>query len=272
MGRVQVPEEALRLAADIVEEALCPGNRAEILLIETAKAAAALDGLTAVTRACLREAASFVLPHRMTRIPPEAQEPQEGESGEEPQETPDSPPEPDAPEPDAPPPETPEAAPSEAGEKEAEAPEGTYPLRLQKETGPKQNYAGEGKRVRTRRDSRTGRMIRSAPRDRGELAVCDTLKEAAIHRARRPRPPGLMLQLRDEDIRRQIKEGRTGATILFVVDASGSMGVRKRIRAAKSAVMSLLQDAYEKNYLRAEDFSSLMDYFERLAKSAKPES
>ncbi len=33
-----------------------------------------------------------------------------------------------------------------------------------------------------------------------------------------------------------------------------------------------LQDAYEKNYRRAADFSSQMDYFERLAKSAKPES
>ena len=244
---VRVSEAALRLAADIVREAGCPGNRAEILLLETARAIAALDGSEQVDQASLREAAAYVLPHRMTRVPPE---------GEARQETAEAGPEEENPL--RPEPEQSEEPRSEQGEaqpqrdteaekeEDAQRPEGRLPLKLNKETGPRKAYAGEGKRVRTKRDSRSGRMIRSAARDTGELAACDTLKEAAIHRVERGRPPGLALEIRKEDIRRQIKEGRTGATILFVVDASGSMGVRKRIRAAKSAVLSLLQDAYEK--------------------------
>ena len=39
---------------------------------------------------------------------------------------------------------------------------------------------------------------------------------------------------------------RTGNLILFVVDASGSMGARKRMIAVKGAMLSLLLDAYQK--------------------------
>ena len=242
---IRVPDAALRMASEIVREAGCPGNRAEILLLETARAVAALDGLEQVNQAGLREAAAYVLPHRMTRVPPEENRQEEAETGTGEENGPD--PETDTPE--EPSPEQGEAQPREDREPEKEKeqpPEGKLPLRLSRETGPRKAYAGEGKRVRTKRDSRSGRMIRSEAREKGELAVCDTLKAAALQRTRRASPPGLALELRKEDIRRQVKEGRTGATILFAVDASGSMGVRKRIRAAKSAVLSLLQDAYEK--------------------------
>lgn len=44
----------------------------------------------------------------------------------------------------------------------------------------------------------------------------------------------------------KVYEDRVGSTTLFVVDASGSMGARKRMSAAKGAVLSLLIDAYQK--------------------------
>ena len=41
-------------------------------------------------------------------------------------------------------------------------------------------------------------------------------------------------------------EGREGNLVLFVVDASGSMGSRSRMTAVKGAVLSLLLDAYQR--------------------------
>lgn len=55
-----------------------------------------------------------------------------------------------------------------------------------------------------------------------------------------------MINIKKEHIRVKVREKRTGASILFVVDSSGSMGVKKRMEAVKGAVMSLLKDAYEK--------------------------
>ena len=49
-----------------------------------------------------------------------------------------------------------------------------------------------------------------------------------------------------DDLRLKKRENRVGATLLFVVDASGSMAARKRMTAVKGAILSLLQDAYEK--------------------------
>jgi magnesium chelatase subunit D len=43
-----------------------------------------------------------------------------------------------------------------------------------------------------------------------------------------------------------VRRARTGNLILFVVDASGSMGARKRMVAVKGAILSLLLDAYQK--------------------------
>src|SRR6266536_4732289 len=62
--------------------------------------------------------------------------------------------------------------------------------------------------------------------------------------ARTPSPAGLAV--RREDLRWQVREGREGNLVLFVVDASGSMAARGRMAAAKGAVLSLLLDAYQR--------------------------
>lgn len=56
----------------------------------------------------------------------------------------------------------------------------------------------------------------------------------------------MKIKIRKEDIRVKVRERRTGTSILFVVDSSGSMGVKKRMEAVKGAILSLLKDAYEK--------------------------
>ena len=43
-----------------------------------------------------------------------------------------------------------------------------------------------------------------------------------------------------------MRERRTGNLLLFVVDASGSMGVNQRMAAVKGTILSLLNDAYQK--------------------------
>lgn len=67
----------------------CAGQRAEILLVETAMAVAAYRGASAVGEAHVREAARFVLPHRLREavsldMPP----PEPEEDAEQPQEIP----------------------------------------------------------------------------------------------------------------------------------------------------------------------------------------
>jgi magnesium chelatase subunit D len=47
-------------------------------------------------------------------------------------------------------------------------------------------------------------------------------------------------------LRQTVREGREGNLILFLVDASGSMAARKRMSAVKGAVLSLLNDAYQR--------------------------
>ncbi|MCM3701632.1 VWA domain-containing protein [Paenibacillus macerans] len=65
LSAVRIGEPMLRLAAEIAAEAGCPGQRANILLAELARTLAAWEGQTEIEPGHLREAAGFVLPHRM---------------------------------------------------------------------------------------------------------------------------------------------------------------------------------------------------------------
>jgi len=106
---------------------------------------------------------------------------------------------------------------------------------------------GSGRRSRTRTVARTGRYIRyRIPRGRvTDIALDATLRAAAPHQRVRS-DNGLAIVVRSADMRQKVRERRVGNTILFLVDASGSMGVRRRMVAVKGAVLSLLQDAYQK--------------------------
>lgn len=80
-----------------------------------------------------------------------------------------------------------------------------------------------------------------------DVAIAATVRAAAPHQKSRGRSstrPGV--QVRPEDLREKVREGREGNLILFVVDASGSMAARRRMSAVKGAVLSLLADAYQR--------------------------
>ncbi|MFI5935507.1 VWA domain-containing protein [Actinoplanes sp. NPDC051494] len=62
---------------------------------------------------------------------------------------------------------------------------------------------------------------------------------AAIHR-------GGTGGVQARDLREAVHVGREANLVLFVVDASGSMAARKRMTVVKTAVLSLLRDAYQR--------------------------
>ena len=82
-----------------------------------------------------------------------------------------------------------------------------------------------------------------------DLALDATLRAAAPQQQSRRRSAGsngAALLVEPWDVREKVRETHTGALILFVVDASGSMGAQRRMVAVKGAVMSLLLDAYQR--------------------------
>jgi magnesium chelatase subunit D len=79
----------------------------------------------------------------------------------------------------------------------------------------------------------------------GGLHLPATLRAAAPYQRARGRT-GRGLVLRAEDLHEPVRQGRESNLVLFVVDASGSMAARNRMRAVKGAVLSLLLDAYQR--------------------------
>ncbi|MEO3810642.1 VWA domain-containing protein [Sphaerisporangium sp. B11E5] len=103
--------------------------------------------------------------------------------------------------------------------------------------------AGRRSRARTPRGRTTGATVPDGRVRTVHLTA--TLLAAAPHQRERGRTgPGLLL--RADDLRVVVREGREGNLVLFVVDASGSMAARKRMTAVKTAVLSLLLDAYQR--------------------------
>ncbi len=109
--------------------------------------------------------------------------------------------------------------------------------------------SGEGEAGRrSRAITSQGRTVGSAPlvgRSGGSVHLTATVRAAAPHQLARGRT-GAGLLLRHDDLRIAVKEGRESNLILFCVDASGSMAARKRMEQVKTAVLSLLMDAYQR--------------------------
>lgn len=106
---------------------------------------------------------------------------------------------------------------------------------------------GSGKRSKTKTNAKSGRYVKvKYPKGKiQDLAFDATLRAAAPFQNIRVKN-GLKVNIQPSDFREKVREKRIGNTILFLVDASGSMGVQKRMIEAKTAVFSLLQDAYKK--------------------------
>lgn len=76
----------------------------------------------------------------------------------------------------------------------------------------------------------------------GSIAVAATARAVAERRRLEPDGPAV----RTEDLREARREQRAGNLLVLTVDASGSMGARRRMEAVKGAVLGLLVDAYQR--------------------------
>ncbi|MET8336489.1 putative cobaltochelatase [Streptosporangium canum] len=117
------------------------------------------------------------------------------------------------------------------------------PARLFTVPGIGAGAPGRRSRARTPLGRTTG--ARTPEGRPASLHLKATVGAAAPYQLGRGRSgPGLLL--RREDLREAVREGREGNLVLFVVDASGSMAARQRMRAVKAAVLGLLLDAYQR--------------------------
>lgn len=274
--KIKVSEQIMNISVKIVEEANTVGNRAEIILVETAKALAALDGRSYLNIDDLKEAAIFVLPHRTNQkqestpqnkeneLEDNNQEDEQEDNGSEENNLPDEEQEKETPEESGK--ENEEKNDSETSEnsdKNEEEKKNNENTESEEEFGIGEIFkvkdilidtvhdtkkrAGTGKRCKTKSGSLQGRYIKSTlPKGKiRDFAFDATIRAAAPYQTKN-KENNLMISIKKEHIRVKVREKRTGASILFVVDSSGSMGVKKRMEAVKGAIMSLLKDAYEK--------------------------
>jgi magnesium chelatase subunit D len=270
VGDVYLSDAALLRIAEVCAAFEVDGLRADIVMARTAAAHAAWCGRQSVVLEDIEVAARLALPHRRRRNPFDSPGLDDdllqdalGEDDLDPDPEPDPEPDPDPGGPgggtdpseagtsydshpprcdpdDAtaePPPESPGARATTTG---AAAP---YRSRLFVVRGTGAGTAGR----RSRAITETGRRV-GAERPAGSggaLHLVETIRAAVPHQHGRGRVDGRLL-LRPEDLRVAVREGRESNLVLFCVDASGSMAARKRMEQVKTAVLSLLLDAYQR--------------------------
>jgi magnesium chelatase subunit D len=278
---IALDDRTLLLIAHTCAALNVDGMRADITTARAAKALAALDETTEVTPDHVRRAALLALAHRRRRGPldppglteqeletamgdapdhepdpgpggsgagPEADgsgpSPEPSSNGRDPQTS--APPEhaggspagdigaagqahPSDDEPTSPPP-----TPSRSAERTAapldpvQAPDLTL-------TGTGTGAAGK----RSRATTRDGHPIDSKPATATvtDLSVVASLRAAAMRGTNRIAP---------EDLREHVRAGKEANLLVFLVDASGSMGARRRMAQVKGTILGLLEDAYRR--------------------------
>lgn len=265
LPQVHADENVRRVAGKLAAAAFCEGNRAELLLIETACSIAALDERTYVTVADLKEAAEYVLPHRQREnptIPPDKSEKNQSKSDEQEDFSKNESRNEDAENiNDSLNDENDESIDAEyssessneqenSGEANEELVEGEaiyQIIRLPGDIRDRLARKGTGRRRRTISGSNRGRYAGfSMDKGKGnDVALDATLRAAAPFQKEREKK-NCAVAIEDCDIRYKKRESHVGATIVFVVDASGSMGASRRMKETKEAVLSMLMDSYQK--------------------------
>ncbi len=258
LSQVSMSDDFLRLIASTCIDLGVKTHRAEIVITRTAKTIAAFDGRTEVNQEDVKKAMELALAHRMRSRPFEPptlnkerleksmsqkqhehqhqdQKPEQQKKNEQqPQEPSEQ---------------------KDTDQKQAAKPQerifeiGT-PIDVRAITMPRKRdriarRKTSGRRMNTLALRNRGRYLRQKmPQEGKDIAIDATIRAAAPYQWVRSGPNAIIVK--DEDIREKERVGKTSAVVLFVVDASGSMGANQRMESAKGAVLSLLMDSYQK--------------------------
>ncbi len=255
LSAVRLSDEILYSIANLCAALGVDGHRADLTLARAAAAYAAWESRQEVTEQDVRTIAPLVLAHRMRNTPLQQESWDVGhlktvvdevldtdaDGAEENDPTPrpgssDSEP--------AAPPATVALDPADVSEEEmSQLPEQTLVASLDRV-----RRTMSGRRQSTVSADNRGRYARSEPAvdtvSAGDVALDATIRAAAPHQL--SREGEMTINVHSDDLRRKVRTRKVGATIVFCVDASGSMGADSRMSAAKEAVLELLRDAYQK--------------------------
>jgi magnesium chelatase subunit D len=267
---IRLTDAALLKIAEVCSAAGVDGMRADIVMARAAAAHAAWHDREHPNIDDLRAAAKLALPHRRRRNPFDAPGLDDDELDELLPPDTDQDPDPDT-DPDDPgsghdADDTPDAVPPSSGGQQTPTsapPVGAgdpYRTKLFTVRGVGDGHAGRRSRARTT----TGRRTGATPVSDAGIHLVETVRAAAPHQAARGRTSGRLL-LRPADLRRAVREGREANLVMFVVDTSGSMAARERMHQVKTAILSLLLDAY-----RRRDRVGVITFRDRAAEIALP--
>jgi len=257
LPRIELSDAILELVTRIAVELGVCGHRADIATCQAARALAALEGTTMVGEGHIREAAEMAFLHRLRKTPFDNQLKdleqldriieRKGRSLDLPLQDNLSTAIPAG---DAPAMTTgdAESLPATAMEERcAVASSKDFETPSLQGLAAKVSRITDGKRSSAVTETSNGRRVgHRFPRPdedvgAGNLAIDATLRAAAGRTAGTDQP----FNIRKEDLRASIRRRKVGNLILFIVDASASMGCHERIEVTKKVVNQLLVDAYQ---------------------------
>ena len=244
LDKVELPEQLLILICKICKQVKAEGQRPDIMLSKTSKTLAAYDGRTVVNEVDIKKAAEFILPFRVRAMVIEE------DKGAEPERMDDMIDQVQDEDED-----------EDEDEKREEIPTHVFrvgnpfelPRDMVKRRADKTVRSGSGDRIKSLSTGRKGRYIKhripdDIPQD---IAFDATIRAAAPYQKFRREAYGdaakdLTVFISNSDLRKKVRENKVSTLIVLAVDASGSMGVLRRMEATKGVVLSLLMDAYQR--------------------------